>query len=412
MSKLRSKALFDLSSESISELPVALITQWELSAKTNAVHEHLLAPFKVAGTLVCTDSANLSKLSQSLDLVAVIRLISQPKEILFNFASALNGTPIGTWYADNTCTYFDEKIDCTDIIRHFVAAQNEIAKLTVQVGICIHSGNFIFLENQIHGTDSDFCSKIAEDHSHAKEIILTEATAQKYAKELSLEVREDLKFEQKLFRLNYKNNDKNSPKAQLEQVQIENSKDHYPIPFDFEFYQDLKNDRVPELGKRLHVDKIVVLFQVTQMPSPFLLERFSQMAQTSRLVESLVKDSAIEKIKSNGQLGIFVSNDAAKVLKFARDISSLFIENGLQNSVAIAKGDVLIFQLDVHRKEIAGNPVYIASKLAENLLADNSIYVHESVTLKQADLQTCMENAEKISVEISGLTLVAYKIKI
>jgi len=404
VSKLRSQALFDLSSESNFELPLALIAQWESSAKTNDTHEHLLAPFKVAGTLVCTDSANLTSLSLSLELVDVMRLISQPKEVLFNFASALNGTPIGTWYADNTRTFFDEKIDCSDIIRHFVAAQNEIAKLTVQVGICIHSGTFIFIENQIHGTDNDFCSMIAEDHCHAEEIILTEFTAQKYAKELSLELREDLKFEQKLFRLNYKNN----YKAPFEKFQIDNSQGHYPLPFDLEFYQDLKIDGVHELGKRLHVDKIVVLFYVTQMPSQFLLERFSQMAQTNLLVESLDKVDAIEKIKSNGQLGIFVSDDAAEALKFARDISSLFVENGLKNSVAIAKGDVLIFQLDVHRKEIAGNPVNIASKLAEDLPADNSIYVHESVTLNQ----TGLDNVEKISVEISGVTLVAYKIKI
>src|SRR3989344_3900357 len=136
-----SPSLADLPQDVAGEIPLELIQEWGKSKQDAKSHHGILKPYRKIGTLVTSDSAGLSKLTSQKTLLEVMRLVSQPKEIVYAFGTAVGGKPIGIWAADNTDTFFEETVHPSAIVRQMIAAQHEIAKLPVQIGIGINTGS-------------------------------------------------------------------------------------------------------------------------------------------------------------------------------------------------------------------------------------------------------------------------------
>src|SRR5262249_19652074 len=99
-------ALADLTQDIAGPVPVQLLQDWASGEQDLAAAESLLDPFRIDGTVVASDTAGLSKLTQAIDLVEVISLISRPKEIVHALGVEIGGRAIGIWIADNTEMYY------------------------------------------------------------------------------------------------------------------------------------------------------------------------------------------------------------------------------------------------------------------------------------------------------------------
>jgi hypothetical protein len=130
-------SLADGPSDVSTNFPPDLLAAWASSARTPEEHLRLLAPYRVQGTFVFSDSAGLSKLAKSRPLVEVLKLISEPKEVVFKYGSAIGGVPIGTWVADNTQMFYPATVPVATVVAQMLAAQQALSGLTVKIGIGI-----------------------------------------------------------------------------------------------------------------------------------------------------------------------------------------------------------------------------------------------------------------------------------
>lgn len=125
----------DASSDLLSGFPKELLEAWAASGRTPADHERILQPYRVEGTFVCSDAAGLTKLSKSRPLLEVLKLVSEPKETVFKWGSAIGGVPIGIWVADNTEMFYPASVPVPTVVAQMLAAQRELGGLTVKIGI-------------------------------------------------------------------------------------------------------------------------------------------------------------------------------------------------------------------------------------------------------------------------------------
>src|SRR5262245_52630875 len=98
-------ALADLTQDIAGPVPLTLLQDWAGGRQDLAAAQSLLDPFRIEGTVVASDTSGLSKMSEEMDLVEVISLISRPKEIIHALGLAVGGRAIGMWVADNTEMY-------------------------------------------------------------------------------------------------------------------------------------------------------------------------------------------------------------------------------------------------------------------------------------------------------------------
>src|SRR5262245_14350946 len=95
-------ALSDLTQEAAGPIQLQLLKQWANGPGDTASAVSLLEPFRVEGTVVATDASGLSKMTESMDLVRVLAMISRPKEVIHALGVEIGGRAIGYWTADNT----------------------------------------------------------------------------------------------------------------------------------------------------------------------------------------------------------------------------------------------------------------------------------------------------------------------
>ena len=67
-----------------------------------------------------------------------------------------------------------------------------------------------------------------------------------------------------------------------------------------------------------------------------------------------------------GTLGIYVFDDAPAALAFARSFRLEFAKHDIACRIGIDAGAVLLFDLPAGGKDIAGSPVNMASKMAQD----------------------------------------------
>ena len=169
----------DLTQEIIGTIPLDLLKNWYKSEKTIEVQCELLKPFIKRGLCISTDSAGLSKISKVKPLLEVLWAIHQPKELIFARGTAVGGSPIGVWAADNTCMFYPtDSCPAASVISAILQAQQEVIKnCVIQIGCGAHAGEYIYIGGHMYGENYNLMEDLAEEHTKGGQILLTDSVA-------------------------------------------------------------------------------------------------------------------------------------------------------------------------------------------------------------------------------------------
>src|SRR5262245_57637505 len=119
-------ALADLTQDIAGPLPVELFREWVAGNQNVGKAESLLRPFVITGTVVATDTSGLTYMTEEMDLLDVLGLVSRPKEIVHALGTEVGGRAIGTWVADNTEMHYPPETPVEDVVAALVEAQARI----------------------------------------------------------------------------------------------------------------------------------------------------------------------------------------------------------------------------------------------------------------------------------------------
>lgn len=408
MARRISPALADLSQDIAGSIPVDLILRWATGQKNLPLHNQLLNPHKIQGTVVSSDSAGLSKLSEQKTLLEVLHLVSKPKEIIYAYGRKIGGEAIGMWIADNTQMFYASHIHPQTILEQMLGAQQEINELPVKVGIGIHNGEFIDIGGGLFGEEANYIEEVSENYTEGGEIVVSHTIRSQLEPSLAklLALRADLKFKLPVYRFHYQN---------MKSAAVKDTDSFYPHPFDQEFFEYLTQTQFddPEIRTKINskylIDTTVLLVKVHHRKRRFLLDQLTDWVIVNSIINKQLKDESINKVKSNGSLGIFTGNDNKALIEFAQELGERLQDAKFTATFAVAKGDVLIFPISETVKEIAGSPVNIASKLAEDVGEKNGLYIEDSVEAPPSFMQ--MQKSEPFSATVSGIELTGRMIK-
>ena len=118
----------------------------------------------------------------------------------------------------------------------------------------------------------------------------------------------------------------------------------------------------------------------------------------------LLEQQSGTEVKVISSLGIYVFDQPAIALEFAQTFRDELSRQKISCRIGIAHGEVLIFDLAVGTKDIAGAPVNLASKMAQDQGEFGKIYV--SATLQD---QLDISNFQPVTCHISGMEIAAYE---
>jgi class 3 adenylate cyclase len=391
-------SLADLRQDIAGVVPADLILSWNGTARTAAQQAQLLAPYRIRGTIVSTDSAGLSKLTQRYTLAQVMKLVSEPKELIHSYGTAIGGQAIGIWAADNSQMFFPEKIDPSRVLAQMLAAQAKVKPLQVQVGMGLHSCECYSVGGGLFGEGAEFIEAIAEDQTSGGEIVFTKEIFERLAGSVraAARPREDLRQHGELWSLT-------SFSGAVEAM--EGGNPDYPTPFDAAFFQRMRAASVEALGQEEFPEyrktQTVAFVKVKHRPHGLLMDSFTDMSLSNLAVRRIAASHGADVVKSNGSLAIVLFTEGKAAVSFARDVIEENHRLGFQAHVGLTHGEVYLFPLANGEREIAGNPVNIASKLSEDSGLEG-VLVEDSVQLGALAQQGEPFRLTLSKVELSG----------
>ncbi len=405
-----SPALFDVAQDIAGGLPLRLVERWLASEQTQHDALHLLADSRVTGFNVVSDSAGLTRLTHQRGLMEILAIINQPKEIIHGLGVASGGEAIGIWAADNTQMFYPRTVGAEALLSMLLAVQDAVsAQCQIAIGLGAHFGEFYRLGGGLYGAESAAIEAIAEDDTEGGEIVVSAAIVARLdpGHGFTLQRREQPETAiGPLYRLLDGPRPAAAPGPDV----------NYPIPYSRAFYSELLalqahlGDRATAraMGRRYTVQRVVVL-----------VERESQVADSHEIavlndlaLSVMLKDAAIRhleggaglEIKVSGPIGIYAFEDAARALEFAESFRRVLDHDEIVSRFGIDVGPVLIFDLAGGGKDIAGMPVNVASKMAQDRGCWGRIYLSAAVhALVDAPGYT------ELRYSVSGVDLVVYE---
>ena len=373
-------SLADLTQAIAGPLPVELFRDWVTGTQDLDKATSLLRPFEITGTVISTDSSGLSKLTEEKDLLDVLALISQPKEIVHALGTSVGGRAIGMWVADNTEMYYPSDIPAAPIVEAMVEAQARIAAdAQIRIGMCVHVGSFYEIAGGLYGRDAETVENLAEQFAAPGEILLTQPAAARLGHHAGrLEPRHDLDVVYPPGVLSL--TEAPRPPALL------SGPTSYPHPFPEDFFRalmrlrtaDAPADLRAEIYRSLLHDRVIVFIARERVATDngsitTLLDNLA----TNAVMEAVVTGSAAKhRIASQGGgLSILCFEDAQEAVDASLAIRDAFVESGLPVKIGIDAGPVLVFPNPRGRGGISGDAVNIASKISEDLGVVNMVSV-------------------------------------
>lgn len=118
----------------------------------------------------------------------------------------------------------------------------------------------------------------------------------------------------------------------------------------------------------------------------------------TRVAAGLLSETAGTEIKTIGNLGIYTFDDTRSGLDFARRFRALFEAQQVAVRIGIDRGEVLVFDLGEGRVDIAGMPVNLTSKIAQDHGRFGRIYLTEAAAAAAG-----ASAWERLSFRIAGI---------
>ena len=331
--------------------------------------------------------------------------MSRPKELIHAFGRAIGGRAVGVWAADNTQMFYAGDVTAARVVEMLRGVQERMAEeRTIGIGLCAHKGAFFELSGGLYGPDADRVETVAEQHTEGGELVITDTLARALpsAHRFALRVREDLAPEfGELFRVT------GGPAL----TGLEATDTRYPVPFSEDFYAELRayaeGGSRAEMPRPEYVECAVVLVEherdVPDVPEVAVLNDLALTAATKRIGRALLRGHDGSEIKNSGVIGIYTFPDPREAVRFAQGFRQAFAEQGVTTRIGIDVGPVLIFDLGGGSRDIAGSPINVASKLAQDCGEFGKIYLSDEVARRaRMERQSCT-----VAFEVSGVTLTA-----
>lgn len=379
-----SPGLFDLAQDITGGLPLRLVERWLAGDQTAAEATRLLAEHRVTGFTVCSDSAGLTRMTLERGLLEILALIDRPKQLLYSLGTAIGGHGVGIWAADNTQMFYPPAVAADTLVSALLTARDIIDREgTVRVGIGAHFGDFYSLLGGLYGAEADAIEDIAENHTDPGELVVSQAIVDRLPRdhEFTLAARADDCAIGPLYRVT------GGPRLSLRPA----TDAPYPLPYSPAFYADLRafaarpGDQAlaHELEARYTRHKTIVLIE----REGWRAGSGEVAVLTNLALSAMMKDAALrlldrdhgEEIKVTGPLGIYTFDDPARALEFARTFRRELASGGIRCRTGIDAGPVLVFDLAGGGKDLAGAPVNIASKMAQDCGTWDHIYLSDRV---------------------------------
>lgn len=379
-----SPALFDLAQDIVGGLPIRLLARWLESDQTEADAMRLLAACRVTGYTVVSDSAGLTRLTAEQGLMEILAIIDQPKSIVYRLGRAVGGHSVGIWAADNTQMFYPAAIRAEALLSALLTVQDEVARTcAIKIGIGAHFGEFYSASGGLYGDAAEAIEELAEDHVDGGDILVSDAIARRLPEGHGFVLAPAgphpvLGAVHRLL---------DGPRLSLRTYPQE----RYPIPYSDDFYADLTRfeGRLgdPDLGREMSA-------KYTRHKVVVLIERHGQQAETRGVAlfgdlsrSAMMKDAGMRhldedhgaEVKVTGALGIYTFDDAGRALEFAQTFRRELLAEGIACRIGLDVGPVLVFDLAGGGKDIAGMPVNVASKLAQDRGAWGRIYLSDRV---------------------------------
>jgi hypothetical protein len=277
----------------------------------------------------------------------------------------------------------------------------------VGIGVAAHHGEFFELSGGLYGPEADRVESIAETHTEGGELVVTEVLAGRLppGHRLTLRARRDLPAE-----LGTAFQVADGPRP--ERLELRDFR--YPAPYTEEFYSELKTyahaGRQRAMPQPAYQERAVVLIEREReeldVPEVAVLNDLALCAAMKRIGGTLLRERAGTEIKTSGLIGLYTFPECQTAVDFARAFRQTLAEQGIASRIGIDVGQVLVFQLGPSSRDIAGSPVNVASKLAQDCGRFGRIYLSEAVAT-QAGAE---REAKDIVFEVSGVILAAREI--
>jgi len=362
-------ALADLTQDIAGPVPLELLYAWATSNQDDASAESLLAPFRVEGTVVSTDTSGLSRMTTERDLLDVLCLISEPKQIVHSIGLEIGGRPIGLWVADNTQMLYPPSVSEAAVVDAMWEAEHRIAcQLPVAIGMCVHRGTFIELGGGLYGTDAHIVETAAEYDAGPEEVLVTEPVKRACPKGYEFKLRDDLHETVPIYSL--------ISAAGMKHLDVERLPfpHPYPQPF-FDRLQIFKRAEPRDPLRReiydgyLRQSTIVFLARAHDTDAGWDGAGLLDDLVANVLLDSLV--SGLDGISGHiaalgGGLGILTFDNAAAALDAAQALQRRFQANSVRVKIGLSSGPVLFFSNPRGPSGIAGMAVNVASKISED----------------------------------------------
>lgn len=388
-----SPALFDLAQDIVGGLPIRLLERWLESDQTDAAAMRLLTACQVTGYTVVSDSAGLTRLSAERGLMEILAIIDQPKAIVHRLGRAIGGESVGVWAADNTEMFYPAHVAAADLLSALLTVQDEVTRAcAIKIGLGAHFGDFYSASGGLYGEAAEAIEALAENHVDGGEILATTAVTARLPPDhrFVLEAADGPRLPGlgELYRL------LDGPRLP-DRTAAAVPGARYPIPYSYAFYADLTrfeghlDDRAlaREMTEKYTRNKVVVLIErhaghAGHDPATRAVALFHDLS-----LSAIMKDAGLrhldpargEEIKVTGPLAIYTFDDPGHALEFARTFRAALRAEDIACRIGIDLGPVLVFDLAGGGRDIAGMPVNVASKMAQDRGQWGELYLSERV---------------------------------
>jgi class 3 adenylate cyclase len=306
--------------------------------------------------------------------------------------------------------FYAENLRIETVVEAMAEVQARIQeRLPIQIGMCVHAGSFYEIGGGLYGGDADTVEYLAEHCAEPGEIVVTGTVAQRLNAAgpgggpipgVTLQRLELEGLSEQPYAVEW------SQRAPW----LRENETAYPHAYPPEFYELLRQSGGSEEQRRRIYDQwlkectIVFLARERVPGGERALDGMLDDLVINALMDTLVRETmaAGEHIAaSTGGLAILTFDTPQEAIGFARDVRAKLTENGLPVQLAIDAGPVLLFRNSRGPSGITGDPVNIASKLAEDLGVSGSI----SVTERAFSGMSGITGADRFELTVSGIPL-------